>query len=277
MHDAVGWGNIPVGAEMVAGYANGMPAWPAEAWARFPHAVQVRISVTPFAHSVPGNRLHVLDVENYDATPFQAPGWVQAERDSGYEPSVYCNFSTWASVINAFHDAGIPEPPYWIALYDGAADVLAGSVAKQYSGGPAALYDLSAVAAYWPGVDPAPPPSPPSIPLAVLQGDDMSGYLLPKALGPTPLAIPDGVVSIRFTTVDGTTGGFKSASLQVNWHGSSKVVNVAVNPDGTWPVVDIPVNQGGASIWRVDDNPDYVGYAFNMAAAASGWLPTTTA
>ncbi len=94
MYDAVTPTNIPADAAMVAGYINGPRSqWPAAAWARFPNAVKVRITV--FASVDEGD---VLDVEKYDATPAQAPGWVNMRRRSGADPSVYCDTSTWPTV-----------------------------------------------------------------------------------------------------------------------------------------------------------------------------------
>jgi hypothetical protein len=97
----------------------------------------------------------------------------------------------------------------------------------------------------------------------------MSGFLLPKDIGPTPLAIPDGMASIRFTTVTGTAGEFPAAQIQLNWHGSSKAVSVEVSPDGVWPVVPIPGGEGGVAIYRIDDGSHFVGYAFNRAPTAA--------
>ena len=60
MYDAVSWENIPDNAEMVAGYIDGPASqWSAEAWARFPHAVKVRITVNPA-----DNEGDVLDVRS---------------------------------------------------------------------------------------------------------------------------------------------------------------------------------------------------------------------
>jgi hypothetical protein len=58
MFDAVTPENIPKDAEIVGGYLNGRYAWSAADWARFPHAMHVRISVR--AAFLDG---HVLDVE----------------------------------------------------------------------------------------------------------------------------------------------------------------------------------------------------------------------
>jgi hypothetical protein len=163
MYDAVTPSRIPAGATLVAGYVNGQYANIAELKERFPHATVVGIAVSA---GFDGGT--VLDVEKGDAAPAQAPGWVRMRRAAGVEPTVYCNSSTWPSVRAAFASAGVAPPHYWIAHYDGDPALPAGAVAKQWKN--AAGYDLSTVAAYWPGVDrrPAPPkPGPPKAPTKV--------------------------------------------------------------------------------------------------------------
>jgi len=152
MHDSVNWRAIPESAEMVAGYLSPSKyAWPAEAWNRFPHAVQVRIAVRATT-----NAGHVLDVETGDASPEEAPRWVQMRRAAGADPSVYCSRSLWSTVMAAFRSAGVAYPHWWVAQYDGVRAIPAGAVAKQfadYNAGSGGDWDLSIVADYWPGVD----------------------------------------------------------------------------------------------------------------------------
>lgn len=147
MFDAVDASALPAGAPLYAGYIDGAYANVAQIRARFPHATVVDIAV--FSSTNGG---HVLDVENGDATPNEAPGWVQRRRAADVDPSVYCNSSTWPVVRSAFQAAGIAEPHYWIAQYDNDPTIPAGAVAKQYTdNGP---YDSSSVADIWPGIDP---------------------------------------------------------------------------------------------------------------------------
>lgn len=149
MYDAVTAANVPPTATLVAGYGDGYYNNVAEFRARFPHATVVEIAVS--SHH---NLGVVLDVETGDATPAEAPGWVTMRRAAGVDPTIYCNSSTWPAVRQAFHVAGVAEPHYWIAQYDGDPTIFTGAVAKQYADpGP---YDLSSVADYWPGVDPTP-------------------------------------------------------------------------------------------------------------------------
>lgn len=152
MYDSTAAGDIPTSAAMVAGYLAPSPwAWTSADWARFPNAVKVRIAVRAAT-----NDGHVLDVEAGDATPAQAPGWVQMRRAAGADPTVYCSASAWPTVKAAFAAAGVTEPHYWVAAYPGGGRTIpAGAVAHQYadsttSGG---HFDLSVVADYWPGVD----------------------------------------------------------------------------------------------------------------------------
>jgi hypothetical protein len=158
LYDSTNWSAIPTTAQMVAGYVppSGF-AWPQSAWNRFPNSIHVRI--TPQV-STTGVGVQVLDVEQGDATPAQAPGWVITQRRLGQIPTVYCSASLWGTVQAAFVSAGVPHPCYWIAAYPGGGPTLPTlngitAVAHQYadpatSGGD---YDLSVVADYWPGVD----------------------------------------------------------------------------------------------------------------------------
>ncbi len=149
MFDSINASAIPANAGMVAGYCDGLYAWTTADWDRFPNAVKVRIAV--FASTNDG---HVLDVENGNATPGQAPGWVAMRRKAGVEPTVYCSLNSWPTVRSAFLAAGVAEPPYWVAYYDYIPTIPTGAVAKQYTDNPPGNpYDTSAVADFWPGVD----------------------------------------------------------------------------------------------------------------------------
>lgn len=150
MYDSVTASDIPASAQMVAGYVSGPYQWSAADWARFPDAVHVPIAT----HADVDDGI-VLDVEQGDATPDQAPGWVTMRRKAGIDPTVYCGQFSWLAVQAAFRTAGVDQPHYWIAHYDNAAVLPDGAVAKQYanpglSGG---HYDLSIVADDWPGID----------------------------------------------------------------------------------------------------------------------------
>ena len=152
MYDAINVLSLPAGADIYAGYDDGR--WPdaAAIAAQFPSKPVVRITVFPS-----DNEGDVLDVETGDATPAQAPAWVQKRRAAGHTwPTVYCSESAWASVIGAFQAQGVAQPFYWVAAYPGAgATVPAGAVAHQWTDHNNA-YDESVVNPGWPPV-PAPP------------------------------------------------------------------------------------------------------------------------
>lgn len=153
MYDSTNPLDIPTTAQMVAGYDDGIYAWTTAGWGRFPNAVKVEIAI-----SASHNFGHVLDVENGDATPAQAPGWVRMRMAAGVlRPTLYVNRSAWATV--ASYCAGLPVD-WWVATLDGTKTVtpppgVIYPIAIQWansniSGG---HYDLSVVASSWPEVD----------------------------------------------------------------------------------------------------------------------------
>lgn len=200
---------IPRTAAMVAGY---LPpsryAWSDADWARFPTAVHVRIAVRA---STPDG--HVLDVEMGDATPAQAPGWVKARRAAGADPTIYCSVSLWPTVRAAFTAAGVAQPHYWIAHYDGDPTIPVGAVAKQHIDPPGSggHWDLSVVADHWPGVDPAPTP---------LEVPEME---LTDKLNPNP---PQGTVNEALNAVlPGQTGLRSAGPLALNVANALHAIN----------------------------------------------------
>jgi hypothetical protein len=203
--------NIPTSAQMVAGYCDGPYAWTAADWARFPSAVKVRIATR--ASTDDGQ---VLDVENGDATPAQAPGWCAMRRAAGQPPSLYCNASTWPAVKAAF-SAQEPGPAaYWIAAYDGVAVIPSGAVAKQFTdNAPANPYDTSVVADFWPGVD---------------QEDEM---LLVAFSGSGWMLIPGGVVIPDAASIGAlAAAGVKQVVIS---QATFKALEAAAAPGGTPP------------------------------------------
>lgn len=147
MYDSTTASDIPTSAPMVAGYIDGLYAWSMADWARFPAAVKVRIAV--FATTNDGD---VLDVEQGDATPSQAPAWVTMRRAAGDDPTVYVNLSNVDATRAAFAAAGVRQPHYWLAHYDNDPTIPPGYVAKQYADEAliGAHYDLSSVGPGWP-------------------------------------------------------------------------------------------------------------------------------
>lgn len=176
MYDSVDPAAIPASATMVAGYADGRYANLGEMRTRFPRATVVSIAVRWTTRS------QVLDVETGDATPAEAVQWcTQTMADkNNHELTVYCNTDTWPTVRAAFRTAGVTEPQYLVAQYDGNATIPAGAIGKQYENTPG--WDRSVVADYWPGVDPAPSPAPP--PAAVPQWRRLLDHVM---------AVPEGI------------------------------------------------------------------------------------
>lgn len=161
MYDSTSPWDIPRDAEMVAYYVDGKFAWPQSWLDMFPNAVKVSIS------AVGTRTAQVGDVEvGCIWPPANAVPWVLRARGDGFDPTIYVNErNDWGPVRQAFQAAGVPEPHYWVANYDGVAAIPPGAVAKQYahpSDGDGiadrpwetgAHYDKSVVADYWPGVD----------------------------------------------------------------------------------------------------------------------------
>lgn len=182
MFDAVTVADIPADATMVAGYVDGRYANLPEMRIRFPRALVVSVTVA-------GGDADVLDVENGDASPAQAPGWIAAH-PSG---SLYCNASTLPAVRAAFGDR--PLPPIWLADYDGDPTIPACAVAKQYASND--YYDTSSAADYWPGVDPAPTPVEDNMPLTAADAQLVVHTLLESALPDVGQTNPDGSPATR--------------------------------------------------------------------------------
>jgi hypothetical protein len=175
--DSITPGNLPAGFDLYAGYDDGRYMNVAQIKAIYP--TKLVLAITVFASDAEGD---VLDVENGDATPQQAPVWVQRRRLQGHpNPGVYCSEALWSQVQQAFRDQKVPQPWYWVAAYPGPGPVLyPGSLAHQYQDvGP---YDVSVFADYIPGIDPAPTH-------ATKEGNmiaglaDGKGYLVAKADG----------------------------------------------------------------------------------------------
>jgi len=164
MYDSVNPSNIPAGAQMVAGYANGPQSqWPASGWDRFPSAVKIRIDVTgadPYGSDV-------IDVETGDATIAGAVEWVKARQARGWWSAAYVDQANYDALVQAM---GNLDCEYWVAhwgLPEGvAAEMLAGRiVAVQYLNDTASGYDVSVVNDLWfpSPTAPAPPKPAPSL------------------------------------------------------------------------------------------------------------------
>lgn len=167
MYDSVNPRSIPRDAKMVAGYIDGsVSRWPAEAWGWFPGAKMVRISAVGSTWDA-----DVFDVEAGAIwPPSRVVPLVVEARKHGRNPTVYVNeLNDWGPTREAFRRAGVAEPHWWVANYNGRPEVPAGSVGRQYANPSEPLgnplnkpwhtkghWDESLMADYWPGVDDEP-------------------------------------------------------------------------------------------------------------------------
>jgi hypothetical protein len=161
MYDSVNPFAIPEHAQMVLVYVDGIYKWSQAGRDRFKYAQQITCS------AIGAVTAQVGDVEKGCIWPVEnAVGWVLRARADGYDPTVYVNErNDWGPCRDAFRRAGVPEPHWWVANYNGIRDIPAGSVGRQYAhpstppGNPqgpwhtAGHWDESWIADYWPGVD----------------------------------------------------------------------------------------------------------------------------
>lgn len=191
MYDAVDASKIPANALMVAGYVDGLYAWSDADWARFKGAVKLRIAIRATTVA------HILDIETgNDMNPADWVSWAQLVRREypGFNPIAYMNTSTWPSVRSAFRSRGVAEPSYWVAQYDGVAQIPAGTIGKQYYNNNSLGYDLSIVVGSIPGIDASPIPAPVPVPIQEDE-DDMPQQIESLAQHPTgeyTFAFPKG-------------------------------------------------------------------------------------
>lgn len=89
---------VPAGAAMIWYYVDGRYAWPQSALDRFTGRRLVGINVT----GDPSHGGTMLDVERYDATPAQAPGWYDARLATGARDlAIYCSRDALPAVRQA--------------------------------------------------------------------------------------------------------------------------------------------------------------------------------
>lgn len=213
MYDGISALALPVGARLYAGYVDGR--WPdADAISqRFVLATVVRIATSPatddgvVGDGPPDNGCWPLWV-----------AWVVRRRAAGVDPTMYTNASSWSAGIQAFKQAAVAQPHWWIADYDGDPTIPAGAVAKQYASNDA--YDTSSVADYWPGVDPEPKPAAAAAP----DLEENSMQIEPTSVhkGDYAAVIPSGVGQLVLVA-DGTGAG--PAKLKITlWNNDKPTV-----------------------------------------------------
>jgi hypothetical protein len=156
MADSVNPTSLPAGMDLYGAYDDGSYNNVVAVRQRFPSATVIAITVL-----ASDNMGDCLDVENGDATPQDAPAWVQKRRLAGHlGPLVYCSEAIWPEVRLAFSNAGVLAPGYWIAAYPGIGPVIyPGAIGHQFIDHGA--WDESVMVDYLPGIDPAPLPSAP--------------------------------------------------------------------------------------------------------------------
>lgn len=165
LYDSINADSIPPNATLMAGYINGKPSWQSyyPMVARFPSATVLSITVS--AHNSDGSYVvaDILDIENGDASPLDAPGWTFAMQQAlGRNPTCYCSrLGTWPATQRAIMQAKILPPSYWIADYTSTAHLVPGSVATQWTD--AGPYDISLTNGYWPLSNNIPPVTNPPI------------------------------------------------------------------------------------------------------------------
>lgn len=203
MADSVNAADLPAGFDFYAGYVNGLYANMAQIEKRFPNSKVIGISVTV------QNNGTVLDVENGDATPSQAPAWCQMRRNAGITPWVYCSESVWPLVEQAFTIQGIAPPLWWIAAYPGPGPVLfPGSIAHQWAD--QGLYDESVVADFIPGIDTVSPAQEDNMPYYAVNSTG-TGFVIAVDLS-SKTGVPDAqdaailIATGEYRVMDGKAG-----------------------------------------------------------------------
>lgn len=252
MYDGITPANLPSGGDLYAGYVDGR--WPdaAAIAERFPGKPVVRI-----ATSTGTNDGVVGDGPPDNGTWAEWVAWTVRRRAAGVDPTVYTNASNWSAGIQAFKAAGVAEPHWWIAHYDGDPTIPAGAVAKQYASN--ASYDTSSVADYWPGVDPAPKHA------AAAAIEEDSVQIEPTSVHPGEYAavVPTGAVTAAFVA-DGYSEA--AASLRVvlwDSKGDPKVLSISLGGTAPHHVVGIELAGAvGVTVRRLDPAPYPVALGF---------------
>lgn len=166
LYDSVDAAGIPADATLMAGYVDHQPDESYYAMkVRFPHANVRSICIDP-AHMA-----DILDIENFDARPDQAPAWAVVQRMHLRNPVCYQAWATLPQVVAAFVANKVAQPLYWVAKRDTQTIPTYPGVTiigNQYADeGP---YDASNFIDYVPGWDPIPPDPP--------EEEDMKDYFV---------------------------------------------------------------------------------------------------
>lgn len=174
MFDSVTVGEIPKGAQAVAGYVGGH--WPtfAELDRLFPHAHRLSVAVSASEDA------DCLDIENGDAVAGQAPSWWERQHKRGvWRPCLYVELSNAASVVEHLTAAGIQRREYrlWVAHYTDSPHLEPGSDATQWTQQAFGrnLDESLCAPDFFPSSVPAPSPAAPRRHAAEVELDPASG------------------------------------------------------------------------------------------------------
>jgi hypothetical protein len=191
-YDSTTPSNIPLSATLIFYYMNGRYAWSAADQARFTNAV-TKLSISINATG----RANVLDIENYDANPEDAPGWLDNYAIPGPDgkPWLYMNSSTWPTVIPY---VGTRPVNYWVAQYNGDESIpstpaqAAGRQFEDFND----LYDISNIYASALGTSPVPP---------ITKGDPMgSASEFYRTTASTPNGLAEGsIIAVELNAATG--------------------------------------------------------------------------
>ena len=157
-YDSVSVGSLPIDGDCYFGYSNGLYTNLNAVSLRFPHK-PVK-SITVWGMDTLALMSDVCDCETGDYTPTLAAQWAGRKIVAGYgRPTIYCNTSTYDSVVSALLAVGLafgPDVDWWEAHYDNVPVLSSnpGTIGKQYQSLPS--YDVSVVDPVWLGVKPAP-------------------------------------------------------------------------------------------------------------------------
>lgn len=223
MFDGISALSMPPGGDLYAGYVDG--EWPSAnaIGIRFPGKLVVRIATSPNT-----NDGVVGDGPPDNGTWPQWIQWVVRRRAAGVDPTMYCSLSAWPAGQATFDAAGVAQPHWWVAHYSPDASIPAGAVALQHT--ETSGYDISSVADYWPGVDPAPHPAAAAAPLI----EETSMQIEPTSVHPGEYAmiVPPGVGQFVVAADGGSTG--PGASLRVVlWNNDKPTVLENLTVGGT--------------------------------------------
>lgn len=237
-YDSVTGDAIPANAAIVAGYIDGPygpndpfgSGWSAKAWARYPNAQHVTITVK----GAPGAL--AADCESGDLTPATAAAWAKREVEAGRRPTVYAAAWFWANEVDqALAAVGLErvrDLDGWVAHEGAPAKVPGGFVAIQYaqdvSVGTGHNVDISVTDGTWPAK-----PKPP-VPLPVIP----------------PTKSPRGADMLHTITIPTDNNGDGFAQTTIPWSTFMAVSlggsDPAPNADNTyWPGAPLVQNRGG--------------------------------